>query len=71
MSMDSHLPGEKITVLKIVIAAVLSYVIYLVVKFVNYISTINRLFGNVQCPEKHWLYGNMHLVRNWQPVYMV
>ena len=53
---------NNLTVPKLLIFSVLAYVIYYVVKFVLYIKELNRVFRDVPGPEKHWLYGNLHLV---------
>lgn len=42
-----------------------AYIVYLIVKFIRHIVSLNKTFGDAQSPEKHWLYGNMHLVRQF------
>lgn len=62
MSMAEIFSQESITLTRILSAAVLAYIVYLTVKFVIHISVLKRTFGDVQTPEKHWLWGNMHVV---------
>ena len=63
MSTLYSLYGENLTVTKIVTSVIVSYFVYWIIWFVLYIRRINKTFGDAPSPEKHWLYGNMHLVR--------
>lgn len=46
----------------VAVTALLSYAIFLLVKFLLYLHGLNTIFKDVPGPEKHWFYGNLHLL---------
>ncbi|XP_052239307.1 cytochrome P450 4F1-like isoform X4 [Dreissena polymorpha] len=52
----------QLTVSQLVLTLFAIYAVYLVCIFAAYIWRINRIFRDVPCKQRHWLYGNMHLL---------
>nr|AGC92781.1 cytochrome P450 [Meretrix meretrix] len=58
----TFLTEQNLTVSKILLGTLLAYIIYLLIKFILYVHRLRKVFGDVPGPEKHWLYGNLHLL---------
>ncbi|XP_060574735.1 leukotriene-B4 omega-hydroxylase 3-like isoform X1 [Ruditapes philippinarum] len=54
---------NNLTIPKLLVFSAVAYVVYLLVKFVLYLHELKRVFRDVPGPEKHWLYGNLHLIQ--------
>ena len=59
---------QKLIAIKAIVAVLLAYLIYKLLRLYLFVQKNYDIFGAMPSPPRHWFYGNMHLVR-WHKVF--